>query len=360
MVVCTSCDENVVPKNPQIDFPEENSIQASIRMQMKDAFSWQIKNLKLSDGVNGWATAVFYIGVMESYNLLEDRDYLNAVRNWGERNDWKIKTRPRNADDQTAGQVYLDMYRINDDATLIADIKRGVDEMVQEPKKGREDWYWCDALFMAPPVFAMLGQITSEAKYYDLLHSMWWDVHDFLYDEAEFLYYRDRTFFGRETENGEKIFWSRGNGWVIAGLVRVMEHLPKNDPEYIKYSELLQQMASKMATVQQEDGFWRSSLLDPLEYPYPETSGTGLITYAISWGINNGILSKEEYLPVVEKGWDALTSALGNSGKLGWVQQPSGAPGEVAQSDNQEYGTGAFLLTGTELYKLYAEDEVPE
>jgi rhamnogalacturonyl hydrolase YesR len=224
--------------------------------------------------------------------------------------------------------------------------------MIASPRAGREDWWWCDALFMAPPVLARLYAATGDAKYIDFLDAMWRDTTAFLFDAKEKLYYRDASFIGKLNADGRKIFWSRGNGWVMAGTVRVLQYMPKNDRRRARYVGLLRALAASVSRLQGADGLWRPSLLDPLESNAPETSGTGFFCYAIAWGINHGYLERRTYLPVVVKAWRGLVNSVRADGRLGRVQQIGASPAKVSADDTQEYGSGAFLLAGSEMYKL--------
>ncbi len=205
---------------------------------------------------------------------------------------------------------------------------------------------------MAPPVLARLYNVTGDEKYLDFLDRMWWDTTEFLFDPESKLYYRDANYKGKLNANGKKIFWARGNGWVMGGTVRVLEFLPKNHPRRARYVRLLQTMAASVRQLQGADGLWRPSLLDPLEAPVPETSSTGFFCYALAWGINQGYLDRKTYLPVVKKAWRGLVNSVRADGRLGWVQQIGMAPATVTADDNQEYGSGAFLLAGSEMDKL--------
>jgi rhamnogalacturonyl hydrolase YesR len=238
------------------------------------------------------------------------------------------------------------------DAARLEQTRAVIDAMVATPRPGREDWWWCDALFMAPPVLTRLHAVTGDRKYLDFLDAMWWDTTDFLFDPSEGLYYRDKNFIGKPNANGRKVFWSRGNGWVMGGTVRVLQHLPKSHPTRARYVQLLKTMAAAVARVQGEDGRWRPSLLDPSEAPVPETSGTAFFCYALAWGVNQGHLDRKTYLPVVRRAWQGLVSSVREDGKLGWVQQIGLAPARVTADDNQEYGSGALLLAGSEMLKL--------
>ena len=335
---------------PQADIYAGNNIRAA----MARVFQWQVANpVRINEeNQNLWARAAFHAGVMDAYRATGDRRYLEGAAKWAEGRGWKLGDRPRHADDQAPGQTYLEIYLLKKDPAMIAHTKATLDAMIASPRPGREDWWWCDALFMSPPVLARLHTVTRDGKYLDFLHAMWQDTTDFLYDPAEGLYYRDQNFIGKRNANGKKIFWARGNGWVMGGAVRVLQHLPRGDTRRARYVELLRRMAASVARVQGADGLWRPSLLDPLEAPVPETSSTGFFCYAIAWGINNGHLERKTYLPVVRRAWRGLVGSVRVDGKLGWVQRIGYAPDKVTADDNQEYGSGAFLLAGSEMLRL--------
>ena len=326
----------------------------SVRAVMEKVFAWQVANPVEGNLENKdmWARGAFYAGVMAAHRATGDRRYAEQATRWSEGMNWQLGERPRHADDHTPGQTYLELYMLKRDPRMIAHTRSVLDAVAADPRPGREEWWWCDALFMSPPVLVRLHSVTGDAKYLDLLDRMWWDTTDFLFDASEGLYYRDQNYIGKPNRNGKKVFWARGNGWVMGGTVRVLQHLPKNRPTRARYVRLLRTMAASVARVQGEDGRWRPSLLDPLEAPVPETSSTGFFCYALAWGINNGHLDRRTYLPVVRRAWRGLVSSVREDGKLGWVQQIGMAPAHVTADDNQEYGSGAFLLAGSEMLKL--------
>ena len=326
----------------------------NIRTAMARVFEWQVANpVELNAKNNNlWARAAFYTGIMAAYLTTGDKKYLQQAMQWAVSREWKLGERPRHADDQAPAQTYLDLYLLRKDPLMIAHTKATVDAMLSSPRPGREDWWWCDSLFMAPPVLVRLYAATGDAKYLAYLNTMWWDTTDFLFDPEAKLYYRDKNYIGKLNANGKKIFWARGNGWVMAGTVRVLQYLPKDNPSRSRYVNLLQTMAASISRLQGEDGLWRPSLLDPQDAPVPETSSSGFFCYALAWGINQGYLDRQTYLPVVKKAWQGLVGAIHPNGKLGWVQQIGAAPAKVTFEDNQEYGSGAFLLAGSEMYKM--------
>jgi rhamnogalacturonyl hydrolase YesR len=301
---------------------------------------------------NDWARAAFYTGVMATYRTTKDEKYLTEAIRWSQSFQWKLANRLRHADDHAKGQTYLEIYAIKKDPTMIADTRSTFDSLILTPRKGREDWWWCDALFMAPPVLSKLAAATGDEKYLMFLNEMYWDTYDFLYDRESHLFFRDKNFFAKKTPNGSKTFWGRGNGWVIAGLARILEHLPKSNARYNDYANLMKEMAAALKPLQQPDGLWRPSLLDPEEVPHPETSASAFFCYAMAWGIHNGILDSKAFTPVVQKAWMGLNKLVTGEGQLQWVQPIGEAPSNVKIDNYQEYGSGAFLLAGSEMIKL--------
>ncbi len=323
---------------------------------MEKVCNWQLEHrletVGGKKGDNWWPSATFYTGVMALYETSGDEKYLNALIEILDKIEWKPAGRLRHADDHGVGQTYCDIYFIKKDPKMIAPLKETLDKVVADPKPGRVEWWWCDSLFMAPPTLTRLSVATGDKKYLDFMNTMFWDTHDFLYDKDEHLFYRDKSFFDRREKNGEKVFWSRGNGWVLAGTARVLQYMPEDYPDRPKYIQLFKDMAEKIASVQGEDGLWRPSLLDPESFPVGETSGTGFFTYAIAWGVNNGLLDKAKYQPVAEKRWKGLVGAVHESGKLGFVQKISNRPELIGKDDTEVYATGAFLLSGSEVVKF--------
>jgi len=330
-----------------------------IRATMERVYDWQITNpVEINQKNNNlWARAAFYTGIMAAYSTTHRQKYFQEAVRWAEGREWKLGERPRHADDHSPGQTYLELYLLKKDPVMIAHTKSTLDAMLNDPRPGREDWWWCDALFMAPPVLARLSAATGDKKYIDYLNTMWWDTTDFLYDQEAKLYYRDKNYIGKLNPNGKKIFWARGNGWVMAGTVRVLQYLPKNNQSRKRYVSLLRAMAASVTRVQGEDGLWRPSLLDPQEIAISETSSSGFFCYAIAWGINQGYLDRQTYLPVVKKAWKGLIGAVRPDGKLGYVQPIGASPAKLTSEDNQEYGSGAFLLAGSEMYKLNTKNQ---
>ncbi len=333
-----------------------------IKNTMKKALDWQLQHPlhQLWD----WTNGAFYAGVFAAYETLEDGNIYNAICAMGESNKWEGGPRLHHADDYAIAQTYVDMYRISGEKKMIDPLKAKADEFIATPYETGEmnpvTWWWCDALFMGPPTFVKLGMTLNDEKYLKLSDKLFKECYDLLYDKEEHLYARDIRYKWNEPgmeilkeNNGKKIFWSRGNGWVMGGLVRILKELPEDYPMRDFYIQNFKEMAEKIITLQQEDGLWRASLLDPGSYPGGEASGSGFYTYALAWGINNGILDKETWLPVVEKAWTGLNTLIQPDGHVGWVQPIGADPRKNFSAESYEvYGTGAYLLAGSEIIKL--------
>jgi rhamnogalacturonyl hydrolase YesR len=225
-------------------------------------------------------------------------------------------------------------------------IRTVVDGMIAAPKAGRVVWWWCDALFMAPGAFVRLAAASGQTKYFDFMNQLYWDSKAFLFDPTRNLFYRDSTYFATN------IFWSRGNGWVIAGIARILDYLPANDPRRADYVQLFNTLAGAIVPLQGSDGLWRADLLNAARFPAGEASGSGFFTFALAWGIQHGILSRDVYLPIVRKGWNGLVTLVAPDGRMQWVQPTGKEPAHTLQTDHLPFGAGAFLLAATAVLDL--------
>ena len=211
---------------------------------------------------------------------------------------------------------------------------------------------WCDALFMGPPAMAAVSAATGDRKYLDLADRLWWKTTDYLYDKDEHLYFRDSRFFDQREKNGKKVFWSRGNGWVFAGLARMLQDMPRDYPSRARYVALYRDMADTVAAVQGADGYWRSSMLDPDSRPNPETSGTGFFTYGLAWGVNKGVLPREKYEAHARRGWEAMVRPCIPTGC--WAGCSESGTSRVRQPPIPPRSTASArcLLAGSEIVRM--------
>jgi rhamnogalacturonyl hydrolase YesR len=328
-----------------------------IHAAMKMVADWQLRVAEPKFNPQ-WTFAALYDGLLAGSATTGDPRYREAVLKYAEHLHWKLlNDRFPHADDMALGQAYLDLYLSDPPAKRkperIADTKAILDRLIVRADDPAKDlWWWCDALFMAPPVLARMYVATGDRKYLDFMDREWDITTQHLYDPAEHFYFRDSRFFTQKQDNGRKLFWARGNGWVMGALVKILEVLPPNDPARPKYVQKLREMSAAVAAIQGPDGLWRSGLLDPASYDLPEISGSAFFTYGIAYGINENILDRKQYQPVVEKAWAGILTHVYADGRLGSIQPIDGQPGKFKPSASYVYGVGGFLLAGSELDRL--------
>jgi unsaturated rhamnogalacturonyl hydrolase len=300
-----------------------------------------------------WTFAALYVGFMAVPKVANGEKYQQAMLQMGRRFNWQPGPRVPHADDGAVGQTYLDLYLRYHDPAMMAPIRERMDAVMALPDNPEKPlWWWCDALFMAPPVLTKLSRATGDRKYIDFMDHEWWITSHLLYSPSNHLYFRDKSFLDKHEANGSSVFWSRGNGWVFAALARVLAEMPRDYPSRPKYVARFKEMAEELAALQGEDGLWRPGLLDAAAYPLPENSGSAFFTFGFAYGINNGILERAKYHPVVEKAWRGLLSHIYQDGRLGCIQPIGAAPGDYKAASSYVFGTGAFLLAGSEVYRL--------
>ena len=275
------------------------------------------------------------MGMFDWAELSGDNTYYDWLRKIFNRQSWQVANRMYHADDVCIAQTYIDFYNKEKNENMLKPTIARADWVLNNPSNGSMDldyskgstierWTWCDALFMAPGVYTRLYTLTGNRKYMHFADSEFRATYNHLYDKDEDLFYRDSRYIGQKEANGKKIFWGRGNGWVIGGLAEILKTLPAEDTEFRPfYLELYKEMSERLAGLQGK-----------------------------AYGINQGYLPADKYLPVVKKGWEALTRAVETNGKLGWVQPVGADPKKVTRDMTELYGTGAFLMAASEIYKL--------
>lgn len=326
--------------------------RSAVAEAMRKVGDWEL-NRAQPHFSQDWTYAALYAGFMAAAQALPEPRYQQAMLEMGNRFHWAPGPRKAVADDQAVAQTYLGLYKIYGEPRMIVPTEEQFDALMQQPDNpSKPVWWWCDALFMAPPVWARLYSATGNIAYLNYMDREWWITSNLLYDPQQHLFSRDATFLDKHEANGQKLFWSRGNGWVMAGLARVLEQMPASYPGRGKYVTQFQQMAERVAQIQSPDGLWRPGLLDANAYPLPENSGSGFFIYALAWGINHHILKRSTYLPVVKRGWQGLLQRVYVTGRLGSIQPIGSAPGAYSPTSSYVYGVGAFLLAGSEIMDL--------
>lgn len=319
---------------------------------------------------NIWTRAYYYEGLMDLWKIDPQQRYLDYALEWGNKHDWKLSWTKdgwttRNADAHCAGQVYIFLYELDSrkPGHYITYIKKSIDSMMVTNRI--DDWHWIDAIQMAMPIFAQLGNMTGNMTYYDRAYDMYMYTklkhgNNGLYNPEDQLWWRDADFDPPYKEpNGENCYWSRGNGWVVVAMARMLDILPKDEPHRKEYETMLVDMCQALKKLQREDGLWNVSLHDPTNYGGKELTGTAMFTYGMAYGVNNGLLSAEEFTPAIYRAWNGMVNnCLHPNGFLGYVQGSGKEPKEAQpviydrEPDFEDFGLGAFLMAGAEIYKM--------
>lgn len=326
---------------------------------------WQIDNygkeLKKPRHDMDWTNGALYRGMLMWGEYAGYKPCEEFVMALGKKNAWGLRERVYHADDICAGHSYIQLYKKYGKPEMIAAVKERADYVIANPSEapmnikaphGKDRWSWCDALFMAPPVYTMLSQVTGDDKYIKFMNEEFYDCYLALYDVRYKLWFRDGSFVTKREENGEPVFWGRGNGWVFAALPMLLETLPEEDLCYDFYMRMYKDMAAAVVKCQDNKGSWHASMLDLEAYPVPENSASGFFVYGLAWGVNNGILTDGIYEKAAKKGWTALKSHVADNGRLGYVQPIGASPKAVKPESTEVYGVGAFLCAATEMMKM--------
>ncbi|RKD86375.1 glycoside hydrolase family 88/105 protein [Mangrovibacterium diazotrophicum] len=309
-----------------------------------------------------WNGATYYSGLLEAWKYTNDENYLKQLKAVGECFDWKLFPGHQNstANNLLIGDVYLNMSLLNKDTVYFQDLKLEIERIMKGRFTGGDSWWWVDALYMGPPSFALLSQVTGDTEYLEFMHEKWQGTYRELYDEKANLFYRDSNWVyslgdpQARTSSEGKIFWSRGNGWAVAGICRLLNYLPESHPYRKFYLRTLRNTQKSIVKYQQPDGLWTTNIIDQKDFPDTETSGSALFCYTMAWGINNGILSKKKYEPHLREAWAALVRNIDSKGCMGRCQIVAHQPGNVKETDTDWFGQGQFLLAAVEVLKMYS------
>ena len=347
------------PKVTDITSPEQ------IKVLMKKVADWTLGRSYIDKHKNDWQWGAFYTGLMAVHERLQSPFYWNEMMNLGQYYDWALLPDQLHADRLLVCDLYLYMYEHSGKKhdymvkptkyamDLHTSRKAKIDPHFKGSEYKMEWWSWADALYMAPISFYEYTRVTEDKAAADFAYKQWNVVEDYLYSKEDSLFYRDDRYFTAKSTNGKKVFWARGNGWVLGSMPRIMDSLPK-DSEYRKhYEKLFKEMVAKIKNIQMPEGLWTCSLYDPEELNIGESSGSGFFGYALAWGINNGLLDKAEYEEALMKAWKGMTNNVTDFGRLGYVQQIAGDPYPFFYHQYHTYASGAFLLFANEMIKYF-------
>lgn len=365
--------ENETPHRPNylINTNTNTSSQSSpftaegIMTRIEKAAQWQIDHPTKHRALD-WHVAPFYMGLSDLSETTGDRKWINIVKDIGNEHDWEFGRRPYHADDHAIGLSYTKLYQLEKNPKMIAGIQKEFDWILANPPKktikgedgkmretyNRERWNWCDALYMAAPVWTALGHITGEEKYYDYMVQEWKKSHEWYFCEEHSLYFHDKRDIKKVSKAGNRVFWARGDGWVFGALVEILQVLPKNHPERSYFTNIFNRMSAKLIEIQKENGTWAPNLLDPTDPPQDDTSGSVFYVYGLAWGINNNLLNRATYEPATQKGWRALCERQQESGRLINSQPVGGYPKPFDPETSTVFSMGTFISAGCEVLKM--------
>ena len=382
----------IAPASDTMVFGQSSEMLTSAQIEeiMRKVNQYQLSNPWTDKEDYNWIRGTFYTGAMAAYQATGDEQYLKQCNDWGRQYKWSIPAIKQGAGASganvlTCSQTWLESYFVKEDKDKIKPLIAHLEaSQTKNPVNQPLDWYYeggrryVDALYVGPPALLMLYKATKQEKYLQWMESFFWDVYGKLYDREDSLFYRDkryirgysetnerdirpdsikrddarRSYIYSSSPRGNKVFWSRGNGWAFAGIARILKYLPEDHVSYPRYLALYKQMAYTLKNRQRENGFWPINLDDPSDYPYPEASGTAFFTYGFTMGINSGWLPAADFKPVVRKSWKALHISVNSVGKVQWGQPVGSAPYRIYLEDSHEYVSGMFLLAASEIYKM--------
>lgn len=337
-----------------------NPSRKQIHELMVRVNEWQKGHPMVPADDRNWMRATWYTGVMAAWKSTRDRRFLNQAKAWGQQHGWQVGTETDGANRLFCSETWLELYFLEKRRGMIEPTIQWLNTKAPNSPAGATIWYleegrkYDDSLYGAAAL-AMLAKATGKTRYLEIMDSFFNDVTVELFDKESGLYYRDRRYIGKTTAQGHKILWSRGNGWAFAGIARVLEYLPENDPRRARYLEVFRRMASELMRRQGDDGFWRPNLDDAEDVKGPETSGTAFFCFGLAWGINHGVLDRGEFLSATTRAWAALDRSITPEGRVKWGQLVAHEPASVAEEDTHEYVTGTVLLAASEIYRLAGE-----
>jgi rhamnogalacturonyl hydrolase YesR len=317
----------------------------------------------LSEISSNWVAAAFYVGAARLARVSANRNTLRFLSATADHYNYAFRGARTersllNADELAIGDLYQELYARRGQPGVIMPLRQRLDFMLPHLNRTQETpaliWWWCDALFMAPPVLARQSSLTGDPRYLHAMDKEWRRTAARLWVEQDRLFLRDERFQHPDHlgAGGKPIYWARGNGWVMGGLARTLEAMPADFEGRAFYTGMFHKMAGRILELQQADGLWRSDLNDPASFPEPETSGSAFFVYALAWGINHGLLERQAYQPAVTRAWAALNRHVLPNGLVGAAQKTGDRPVSTRLDDVGPYATGAYLLAGLEMMDL--------
>lgn len=371
VMVCAQAGAQELMTSPLAESLKSDGAKKTIELAKKVNDSWQSRHKAECRGF--WDNAAYFTGNQAMYEMTGEQRYLDYALRFANHNHWMGATEQNPskweyktygegmrhvlfADWQICFQVYIDLYKLEHRTERI---QRAIEVMNYQARTDAKDyWWWSDALYMGMPIFTKLYTVTGDEKLLDKQYECFVWTDSLLFDKDAQLYYRDGKYVYPKVKTsckGGKSFWARGDGWVHAGLAKVLQDLPANHKYRKFYEDRFKKLSDGVVRSQQKEGYWSRSMLCEGDAPGYETSGTAFFTYGLLWGVNNGYLKGSKYKKAIEKAWKYLTEiAVQPDGVIGYCQPIGEKPDPTRTVDEHSehpFGTGAWLLAACEYAK---------
>ena len=375
----------VVDSSVQSQTVDDTTMENLTVQEMGDKVAtWQIEQFgnlsyipklhrEKSENPKFWIQASFFIGLtrwIDKSNSDRTGSFKGLVQLIAKDEEYEIIVdRAYHADAHAISPTYLWIAEKNSDIASIKPTQDVFDMILANPPKiglemsgekkqhGRFHlegncqlrWCWAEALFMAPRSWLKMTNITGEPQYFEYADNEFWTTVDYLFSESHGLFYRDSRYFTQKSGNGQPVFLSLSNAWVFAALPLIIDELSKEHPSYQRYIELYTKHANSYLSLQTNEGYWPTSLLEPNQVNTPEISATAFIAFGLAWGLNEGQLTDPRAKEAVEKAWNVIIKSINESGRVNYVQHIGKGLEAVKKTDSQLYGAGAVLLAASEM-----------
>jgi len=237
----------------------------------------------------------------------------------------------QHVDYSVAGAIPLEIYLSSKNSKYLTTGVAFANHQWQSPLPdglSRETRFWIDDMYMITILEVQAYRATGDKKYLDHAAQEMMAYLDQLQQPNGLFYHAPDAPF----------FWGRGNGWVAAGMTELLRSLPANDPYRSRIMTAYLKMMKSLLDFQAGDGMWRQ-LLDHPE-AWPESSSTGMFTFAMVTGVKKGWLDEKTYGPAARKGWLALVKHLDPNADITDVCEGTGRKNDLNYYLERKRNTG--------------------
>ena len=266
----------------------------------------------------------------------------------------KLVPRPSNVDSTVFGSVPLEIYLQTKEKKYLELGLSFADKQWETPEGAAREklkpevrgwvdkglsWhtrFWIDDMFMITMVQSQAYRATGDSKYIDRAALEMVAYLDDLQQTNGLFYHAPDVPF----------FWGRGDGWMAAGMSELLRSLPENHPKRARIMEGYKKMMAALLKYQDENGMWHQ-LIDKPD-AWPETSCTGMFTFAMITGSRNGWLDAKTYGPAARKGWLGLIKYINEDADVR----------EVCEGTNKKNDLQYYLDRGRKVGDMHGQAPV--